>query len=292
MNYDEKTLQYMTLLEAEMGLLLAPERGIESRVLDAMRYSLLGGGKRVRGILTLAACEMVQGDYVAAQPAAAAIEMVHAYSLIHDDLPAMDDDDMRRGKPACHIAYNEATAILAGDALQTLAFAALARIQPAGAAIECVSILANASGHNGMVLGQELDLAAEGNVKLTPAQLTRIHHYKTAALIRAAVLMGGVVGQANQAQRNALDEYATLLGLVFQLVDDILDTTASEQELGKPIGSDAVQEKVTGASLYGVERARQLAAEQTAKAIAVLSSNFKHAEYLIEFTKRMLTRTK
>lgn len=291
-NFDEKTLQYMTMLEAEMGMQLLPEPGIDSVVLEAMRYSLLGGGKRVRGILTLATCEMIKGTYEGAQPIAASIEMVHAYSLVHDDLPAMDDDDLRRGKPSCHIAFDEATAILAGDGLLTLAFSALAGLDDAQMVKESVTVLSKAAGHNGMILGQELDLAAEGVKTVTPAQLTRIQNYKTAALIRAAVHLGGIAASANQSQRNALDEYATLLGLVFQLVDDMLDATANEQEFGKPVGSDVAQNKVTGVTQLGLERCRQMAAEYTEKAISILTSTFEKPDYLVEFTTRLLIRKK
>lgn len=292
MNYDEKTLQYKTLLEAQLGLLLSAQSGIESRVLEAMRYSVLSGGKRVRGILTMATCEMLSGQYEEAGVAAAAIEMVHAYSLVHDDLPAMDDDDTRRGKPACHIAFDEATAILAGDGLLTLAFESLTKISDAVQSRDCVAALAMAGGHRGMVLGQELDLAAEGNTLLTPAQLHQIHQYKTGALIRAALGMGAILGGATRAQQNAADEYGALIGQVFQLVDDMLDVTADERELGKPVGSDAGQGKITGVTQYGMEQARSVAQNLNEKAVFILTSSFDNNDYLVEFTNRLLTRTK
>jgi len=164
MTLDEKTLTYMTAIESALDEATNPEDAPGSRVLEAMRYSLLGGGKRVRGILALAACEMVGGRWESAMPAAEALEMIHCYSLIHDDLPAMDDGELRRGRPSCHIAFGEATAILAGDALLTGAFGRLCGLTDAGALGRCVRILSDAAGHRGMVLGQELDLAAEGKV--------------------------------------------------------------------------------------------------------------------------------
>ncbi len=290
MNYDEMTLKYMNTVENYLEAILV--RGDPSSdLLEAVRYSLLSGGKRIRGILTLASSELVSGSIENALPAAAAIEMVHCSSLIHDDLPCMDDDDYRRGKPSCHKAFGEAMAVLAGDVLLTLPYQVLGNIQNAEIARACMVELSRAAGHKGMMYGQELDLAAEG-MTLTPSQLTKIHQYKTGAMITAAVRMGAIAGGADAAQLKALTEYSAMLGLTFQIVDDILDVTANETEFGKPTGSDAKQNKATAVTMYGLEASKALAVELTAKSILCLNTQFKHSEYLTELSRHLLSRTK
>ena len=243
-----------------------PTAPCPARLAEAMRYSLLGGGKRLRPILSLMAAEACGGDPAVAMPAACALEMVHTYSLIHDDLPAMDDDDLRRGRPTCHKAFDEATAILAGDALLTLAFEVVARdLRPADAAVDCLRTLAEASGMVGMVGGQMADLLAEGRTDGTLEGLEAIHRRKTGALLNAALRLGGLAVGAPEASLRALDVYGHAVGLAFQIVDDLLDVQGDEAKLGKRVGKDSGLGKWTYPEFLGIEgsrlRARQLADE-------------------------------
>jgi geranylgeranyl diphosphate synthase type II len=221
----------------------------QKTVYDAMAYSLMAGGKRIRAIMTMAFCELCGGNAADAVPFAAAIEMIHAYSLIHDDLPCMDDDDMRRGKPSCHIAFGEANALLAGDGLLTLAFETMLDSAntgnlPAKRVLDAAAVLAHAAGANGMVGGQVIDLENEG--KPIPFELLQtLDRLKTGALIRASAVMGCVLAGADKEVIERAERYAAAVGLAFQIVDDILDVTADQQALGKPIGSDAENEKTT-----------------------------------------------
>ena len=240
----------------------------------AMAYSLMAGGKRLRPVLCLLAAEACGGAAEAALPAACALEMVHTYSLIHDDLPAMDDDDLRRGRPTCHKAFDEATAILAGDGLLTLAFEVVARhVRPAEAAVACTRILAEAAGPEGMVGGQMADLQAEGRDDATLDALEFIHRRKTGALLRAALRMGGIVAGADETSLRALDTYGRAVGLAFQIIDDLLDVQGDEAKLGKRVNKDSQLGKWTYPGLLGIEgsrqRARQLADEAT-RALAPL----------------------
>jgi geranylgeranyl diphosphate synthase type II len=251
-----------------------PSTPCPARLAAAMRYSVLGGGKRLRPILCLLAAEACGADPDAALPAACALELVHTYSLIHDDLPAMDDDDLRRGRPTCHKAFDEATAILAGDGLLTLAFEILARaVHPAEAAVGCVRALAESAGRAGMVGGQMADLQAEGRVDANLAALEAIHRRKTGALLRASLRLGGLVAGADEASLRALDVYGHAVGLTFQIVDDLLDVEGDEAKLGKRVGKDSGLGKWTYPGLLGIEgsrrRARQLA-EDAVQALAPL----------------------
>ncbi|HEV3165848.1 MAG TPA: farnesyl diphosphate synthase [Isosphaeraceae bacterium] len=246
-----------------------PSGGCPARLAAAMRYSVLGGGKRLRPILVLLAAEACGADPAAALPAACALEMVHTYSLIHDDLPAMDDDDLRRGRPTCHKAFDEATAVLAGDALLTLAFELLARhVRPAEAAAACVRTLAEAAGPAGMVGGQMADLEAEGRTDATLEALEAIHRRKTGALLRASVRLGGLVAEASEDRLRALDRYGQGVGLAFQIVDDLLDVEGDEAKLGKRVGKDSGLGKWTYPGVLGSEgsrlRARQVVEDATA----------------------------
>ena len=224
------------------------------RLLEAMRYSLLAGGKRIRPILTLEFCRASCGAADAALDVACGVEMLHTYSLIHDDLPCMDNDDLRRGKPTNHVVFGEMTAVLAGDALQAAAFSAVLSAAPLEVSrrAECAALLAAAAAENGICGGQYLDMAGEGK-PLSEDELIMIHGSKTASLIRAACLMGAVAGNANDAQMSAAAEYADCVGLAFQIRDDILDAEGDEQVLGKPVGSDARSGKATFYSLLGRE---------------------------------------
>jgi geranylgeranyl diphosphate synthase type II len=246
-----------------------PDTPCPPRLAEAMRYSTLAGGKRLRPVLCLLAAEACGGDPEAALPAACAIEMVHTYSLIHDDLPAMDDDDLRRGRPTCHRAFDEATAVLAGDGLLTLAFEVIARrMRPPEAAARCVLTLAEAAGPDGMVGGQMADLLAEGRTDATVAELEAIHRRKTGALLLAALRMGAISAGASAATCEAIDTYGRAVGLAFQIVDDLLDVEGDEAKMGKRVQKDSGLGKWTYPGLLGVDgsraRARQLAGEAVA----------------------------
>lgn len=264
-------------------------------VMDAMRYCTLGAGKRMRAMLCLEFCRLSCGSYERALPFAAALEMVHAYSLIHDDLPCMDDDGLRRGKPSCHIRFGEATALLAGDALLTGAFAAAlsggSHPQVGCArALQAATVLAEYAGTDGMVGGQVMDLAAEEHPDLDDGTLHLLHSLKTGALIRASCEMGAIVGGAAQDSIRLSGEFAGHLGLAFQITDDILDVTADEQTLGKPIGSDKASGKTTYVTRFGVERARSLAQDSIRRAKAVLAQLPKESRFLNELCSMVLER--
>jgi geranylgeranyl diphosphate synthase type II len=251
--------------EARMKALLWREPEAPRGLIEAMEYSLMAGGKRLRPALALGAARAAGADEDVALPAACALEMIHTYSLIHDDLPAMDNDDLRRGLPTAHKAFGEATAILAGDALLTLAFEVLA--ESGNAAI--VREIAHASGVCGMAGGQFIDLASEGK-QLTVAQLREIHRCKTGALIRVAVRAGALLAGAPGPVLDALTLYGEHVGLAFQIADDILDVVGDEAAIGKPVGSDVLNEKATYPALLGLEASRGLAREAADAAIHAL----------------------
>ena len=260
-------------MEAALSRLLPAAHVAPARLHEAMRYAALEGGKRVRPLLAFAAGEVTQAPPERVEIAAAAVELIHAYSLVHDDLPCMDDDVLRRGKPTVHVEYDEATALLVGDALQTLAFQLLAEHRLASDAarqLEMVKLLAHAAGSRGMAGGQQIDLEGTGKT-LTLPELEFMHIHKTGALIRAAVLLGAACGEPlGEAERARLDHYAKALGLAFQVVDDLLDAEASTATLGKTAGKDSRQGKSTYVSLLGAHRTRELAAELRADAQAAL----------------------
>lgn len=253
--------------------------GAAGRLFEAMRYSLMAGGKRLRPVLALAACEAVGGALEAAMGLACAIEMIHTYSLVHDDLPCMDDDDLRRGRPTNHKVYGEAIATLAGDGLLTDAFKVLARSAtssvehplPAPALLETIAELADAAGSSGMVGGQVIDLLGEGR-SLDLRELEHLHSQKTGALFVAAVCGGARLGGAIATQLTSMREYALALGLAFQVIDDLLDVEASTEAMGKRTNKDESRGKATYPSLIGVDRSRDLAAELIRKAHAALSA--------------------
>lgn len=260
------------------------------RLREAMLYSLLAPGKRLRPMLTLLAAQACGGERDAAMPAGCAVEMIHAYSLIHDDLPAMDDDDLRRGRPTCHKQYDEATAILAGDALLTLAFETLAReIQPASAAAECCRLLAAAAGGCGMVGGQSDDIDAP-NREPTPELLGAIHARKTAALILCSLELGAVTSGASKTQREALVQYGGRIGLTFQITDDLLDVRSDEETMGKRVGKDSEQGKLTFPGIYGIEESLRRAEQLTAGAIECLEIFDERADLLRELALFILKR--
>jgi farnesyl diphosphate synthase len=247
--------------ETDLSAFLPAATAVPSKLHAAMRYALLGGGKRVRPLLVYAAGALFDADAATLARAAAAVEMIHAYSLVHDDMPCMDDDALRRGKPTVHVAYDEATALLVGDALQSQAFLVLAEAHgvPAARQVAMLRLLAHASGSAGMCGGQAIDLDSVG-VSLALEQLERMHQLKTGALLRAAVVLGALAGKdLEPAELAALDAYARAIGLAFQVVDDVLDATADSATLGKTAGKDAADNKPTYVSILGLEPSRALA---------------------------------
>lgn len=268
-----------------------PETNPQAKVLEAMRYSLEAGGKRIRPLLVLAFCRACGGDVQKALKPALAIEMIHTYSLIHDDLPAMDDDDYRRGRLSCHKAFDEATAILAGDALNVLPFELLATdtTLPAETRVSLIAELANAAGAEGMIGGQVIDIANETRTDVDQNNLVNMYAHKTGALIRVACTMGCMVAGANDKMLTAATEYAQRLGLAFQIVDDILDVTGTPELLGKPIGSDAAHHKTTFVTLLGLGGAKAEASRLTEEALRLLEDIPEH-QFLTELTEALLNR--
>ncbi|MCA8915852.1 MAG: polyprenyl synthetase family protein [Planctomycetes bacterium] len=278
------------LVEQALKRYAWPESGAPRRIVDAMNYSLQAGGKRLRPMLVLAGCEAVGGNLEEALPVAAAFEMIHTYSLIHDDLPAMDDDDLRRGQPTCHKAFDEATAILAGDAMATYAFQAiLTHVKDTTRAVAAGRELAVGAGLDGMVGGQMADLEGEGR-EPSVEQLRYIHEHKTGALITAAVVCGGIMGGADEPTIGRLRNYGGLIGLAFQVVDDILDETATAEQLGKSPGKDSASDKMTYPRLYGLDGAKKYAEELISKACAELEG-MRNAEALRTIAAYFVART-
>lgn len=262
-------------------------------LLEAMRYSLLAGGKRLRPVLTLAFCEACGGAAEKALPAAAAVEMVHTYSLIHDDLPCMDNDDYRRGRLTCHKVYGEDIATLAGDALLTAAFRYVTAAEAAPERVlRCVSILAKAAGEHGMVAGQILDLDGEKRA-LTEPELRLVHQHKTGDMICAACQMGAVLGDGSEQAIEAAGDFALHLGMAFQIRDDMLDCIGSQEELGKPIGSDQENGKSTFVTLHGLDTCQELVEQETRVALECLSSgDFKDTAFIRDLALALTARRK
>ena len=279
-------------LEHYLNQQLLQDNPLAEQLKQAIHYSLFNGGKRVRPVLVYAAALAIttDGDQDDLNAAACALEMIHSYSLVHDDLPAMDDDDLRRGKPTCHIAFNEATAILAGDALQSQAFELLSQMQcPAPTQVKLINILAKAAGPKGMVGGQAIDLAAEDQ-QIDLKQLEQLHSLKTGALIRAAIAMGATVAGANQQQLADLDRYALAIGLAFQVQDDILDIEGDTATLGKQQGADIAHNKSTYPSLLGLEQAKAKAQSLHQQALQALESFGPGADNLRELSAYIIGR--
>lgn len=257
----------------------------------SMAYSLMAGGKRLRPVLLMAAADAVGADGTKFLPVACALEMIHTYSLIHDDLPAMDNDDLRRGKPTNHVVYGEGIAILAGDALLTLAFTVILRQKavPAEALLRVVDEISRAAGAEGMVGGQVLDLEAE-NRQISMEELRRVHTGKTGALFRAALRSGAILAGASKEQLSALTAYADHFGLAFQITDDILDVIGNAEEIGKPVGSDEKNHKSTYVTLTSLEMAQELARRTVAEAEAALSAFGQEAAFLRELVAYLVNR--
>ena len=276
-------------INAVLRRLVPPESAPPTTIHRAMRYSLFAGGKRLRPVLALAAAEAV-GPAPGIEEAASSLEMIHTYSLIHDDLPALDNDDLRRGRPTCHKVFGEAMAILAGDALLTLAFQVLGRLPHPGAAL-LVAELATASGTvGGMIGGQVHDIEGESQ-EPTPELLEAIHTAKTGALLRCSVRMGAICAGATDAQLDALSRYGEHVGLAFQIVDDILDVTQSSEALGKTAGKDVAQGKITFPAVYGMDRSRDMAEQQRRAAHAALDTFGPEARRLREIADLVVRRS-
>lgn len=259
-------------------------------LLESMRYSLTAGGKRIRPILVLEFCRITGGDVNKAMPVACAIEMLHTYSLIHDDLPCMDDDDLRRGKPTNHVVYGECTAVLAGDALQAEAFGTILRSElPAEARVNCAEILADAVGSDGMCAGQFLDMLGEEK-SLTEDELNEINSRKTGALLIAACKMGVAAAGGSEEQLEAAALFGACIGSAFQIRDDVLDVISTNEQLGKPVGSDAQSHKNTYMALYGQERCMSMIYRLTEYAKEALSGVFTDTAFLRELADSMVTR--
>lgn len=291
--FNEKLTEYAAYAEKclEEYNVLTAETQPQKNLIEAMNYSLSAGGKRIRPVLVMAFCEAMGADYTKAKAPACAIEMIHTFSLIHDDLPAMDNDDLRRGKPSCHKAYGEAMAILAGDALSVLPFEIIAddtELSPEQK-VKIISALAKATGKSGMIGGQVIDMENEQRTDVDEANLRNMYRNKTGQLIAVSCAMGCIVAGADDEIINLAAEYGYKLGLAFQIIDDILDVTASTEELGKPVGSDEEENKTTFVTLYGVEKAREIADKITAEALECLEKTGNNS-FLIGLTKNLLQR--
>jgi len=285
--------QQQKLVDAALDRWVPAESQNPSTIHRAMRYSLFAGGKRIRPLLAIAAAETVSDAPAGVESAACSLELIHTYSLIHDDLPALDNDDLRRGRPTCHKVFGDAMAILAGDALLTLAFQVLAQLDgvPAERRIELVDELSRASGTvGGMIGGQVNDLEGEGQFP-TAQLLDSIHRAKTGALLRASVRMGGIYAGASASQLAALSNFGEHIGLAFQIVDDVLDVEQPSEALGKTAGKDAQQQKITFPAVYGLERSHEMAEQQRMVAHVALHCFDERAERLKQLADLMVRRT-
>ena len=292
MSFEEKFNGYIKMVNDGLKNILPSTHTLSERLCESMRYSIMGGGKRIRPVLTLAVCEMFGGNAKKAIPFACAVEFIHVGSLIHDDLPCMDDDDLRRGKPSCHIQYDEATAVLTGDSLFCSAFEVLLLAQKLGVGetsiLKACNVLSKMSGIDGMIGGQVMDMFIEEN-GANENIVEIMQKRKTAALIQAACCLGGIAAKVNSRDLNILDQYGLSLGLAFQLCDDVLDVTGNEDILGKPVGSDKKKKKVNSVSLLGLEKTKIKAKKYTENAISELNK-LPNNQFLVDLTKFLLNR--
>ncbi|MBP5430938.1 polyprenyl synthetase family protein [Ruminococcus sp.] len=292
-SFKERLSEYISFTEDNLKAYNSHslEMAAQKNLIDAMNYSLEAGGKRIRPVLVYAFCNALGGDYKNTAAPAAAIEMIHTFSLIHDDLPAMDNDDYRRGKLSCHKAFGEAMAILAGDALSVLPFEIIADDDRLDAEkkIKIISCLAKAVGREGMIGGQVIDMENETRTDVDESNLRNMYHHKTGQLIAVSCMMGCICAGADDEKIKAAADYGFRLGLAFQIIDDILDVTSTTEELGKPVGSDEEENKTTFVTLYGVERAQEIANAVTDEALAYLDK-FGNDDFLMELTEMLLKR--
>ena len=294
-NFKETMQEYISFTEANLKKYNAFSENMaaQKNLIDAMNYSLEAGGKRIRPVLVYAFCNALGVDYKIASAPAAAIEMIHTFSLIHDDLPAMDNDDFRRGKPSCHKAFGEAMAILAGDALCMLPFEVIAddkQLTPEQK-IRLVSCLAKGAGREGMGGGQVIDMENEERSDVDEANLRNMYRHKTGQLIAVSCIMGCICAGAGEEKIKSAADFGFKLGLAFQIIDDILDVTSTTEELGKPVGSDEEENKTTFVTLYGVEKAQEIANAVTDEALGCLEA-FGNDEFLVTLTEMLLKRKK
>ncbi len=295
MTFYDKNKYYVKLVNDRLAEIFAEKNCLQRSVYDAMSYSVLAGGKRIRPVICLAVCDMLGGEIENALRFAVGIECIHTYSLIHDDLPCMDNDDLRRGRPTCHKKFDESTALLAGDGLLTYAFEYMTEFSAfndidARDILKITNQISKGAGCSGMIGGQVVDLASEGKRDLNEEILTYMHNRKTGALIRISAFAGAVCGGASDEQINALIDYADNLGLAFQIQDDILDCVGDAKLLGKPIGSDAENEKTTFVTLLGLEGAKKRAKDLTKRAIDALEIFGDKAEFLISLASYLMDR--
>ncbi|MBQ3498755.1 MAG: polyprenyl synthetase family protein [Clostridia bacterium] len=287
-----KIEEYISLINSSLYEYVKLMGDEEDKVAEAMLYSLKNGGKRVRPMLVLEFCRACGGSVESAVPFACALEMIHTYSLIHDDLPCMDDDDFRRGKPSCHKQFDYATALLAGDGLLTLAFSVMAGTElPAETVIKAVKLLADCAGYLGMIGGQTMDLQHEGK-QISLETLKKTDALKTGRLIYAACTLGCLVANADDEKFKAAETYAENIGLAFQIVDDLLDITSTSEELGKPVGSDEDNKKSTYPSLLGIEHSMEMVEELTKKAVDAVSVFGNDGQFLADYAVKLSVRTK
>lgn len=290
MDYEKLTVNIAKNTERYLDEYLPQHDNYQKNIYEAMRYSLLGGGKRIRALLTVLCCRMAGGTEEEAMPFACAVEMVHAYSLIHDDLPCMDDDDMRRGKPTCHKAFGEALAVLAGDGLLGCAFeTALKKGSDAEKTLKALKILAENIGPEGMLGGQVVDMESE-NTDISYEKLVYLQNHKTGALIKAACLMGNVAGGGNYEVE--LETYAENIGLAFQIQDDILDVESTDEILGKPTGSDEKSNKSTFVTYFGTEKAKEKVFELSEKAAESVENINEYGAALAYLARKLANRKK
>lgn len=282
--------EYKKYVDAKLSEYFKPSGLSYDGLLESMHYSLTAGGKRIRPMLVLEFCRISGGNIEKTLPVACAIEMLHTYSLIHDDLPCMDNDALRRGKPTNHVVYGECTATLAGDALQAEAFGTIARSQlPAEARVTCVEILADAVGSDGMCAGQYLDMVGEHKL-LSEDELNDINSRKTGSLLTAACRMGVAAAGGNKAMLDAAAQYGACVGAAFQIRDDILDVISTSEELGKPVGSDAQEQKNTYMALLGEDKCMQMIEKLTDQAKNAIADAFEDTKFLCELADSMVTR--
>lgn len=297
MNFKEELAARTAAIEGILQAYLPKEEGYAKTVLGAMNYSMLAGGKRLRPMLMQETYRMFGGSGMEIEPFMAAIEMIHTYSLVHDDLPAMDNDEYRRGRKTTHAVYGEAMAILAGDALLNYAFEtaikAFAMTEHTDRVVSALTVLAKKAGIHGMIGGQTADIEAEaGQERVTVDTLLYIHEHKTAALMQAAMMTGAILAGAGQQEVTRIEKAAYNIGIAFQIQDDILDVTGTQEVLGKPIGSDEKNQKLTYVSLKGLAQAKEDDEALSKEAIALLASFSSRNEYLEELVKQLITREK
>lgn len=291
MTFEDYLQQKKQAVDSRLAQLLQTDQPRFARLYEAMNYSLLAGGKRLRPILLLATVETLGKEAAPYLDLACALECIHTYSLIHDDLPCMDDDDLRRGRATNHVVYGAGLATLAGDGLLTFAFELLARQQvEAEKLCRCIEIIARAAGPAGMVGGQAFDLASNGEMAIGREGMELLHRSKTGVIFQAAIDMAAVLADASAAEAKALDAYAQQLGLTFQITDDILDVVGDEKLLGKPVGSDEKNDKATYVTIFSLDEAKRMAQEAAAKADAALAPFGEKAWFLRQLAQSLLTR--